>query len=110
MAAADVPMRSRWSGRWVTQSDIDVGERLVLGASSHAIPYFIDIITLLIKFSAARDQSSTPCSRRRHCHPPGRHYSGAGQRQAAHCTVDSPVTQRLRRSEAAEWLRWQRPW
>ena len=42
--------RSRWSGRWVTQSDIDIGERLVLAASSHAIPYFIDIITLLIKF------------------------------------------------------------
>ena len=42
--------RNRWSGRWVTQSDIDIGERLVLGASSHAIPYFIDIITLLFKF------------------------------------------------------------
>ena len=40
---------SRWSGRWVTQSDIDMGERLVIGASSTAIPYFIDLLTLVIK-------------------------------------------------------------
>ena len=44
---------SQWSGRWVTQSDIDMGERLVIGASSHAIPYFIDIITLVIRFLQA---------------------------------------------------------
>ena len=44
---------SQWSGRWVTQSDIDLGERLVIGASSHAIPYFIDLITLVIRFLQA---------------------------------------------------------
>ena len=75
--------RSRWSGRWVTQSDIDVGERLVLGASSHAIPYFIDIITLLIKFLQheiskypVQPPPSLPATRPTTAEPSGRGRSG----------------------------------